>query len=282
MTELVDRLFRYEPKDFSISYVEMGLINNDVYSCANGVQKAGTYISFGTETVYLCQASSDPSIAAADRKYNVRANYRVYWDKGCRNANKPFLDLQSVSTQLTAAQLETNLYGALYEALKVVYPNCSDELVRAAPAAPVAPVVEDVVEAPVAEAVVEAPVAPVAEAVVEVPAAEAPAAAPSEPAAEAPVAEAPAAAEDPVAEAPVAEAPAAAEDPVAEAPVAEAPAAAEAPAEPAAEPAATPSEPAAEAPAESAPAAAEPAATPSEPAAEAPSAAEPVPSDPSQ
>ena len=132
----------------------MGLINNDVYSCANGVQKAGTYISFGTETVYLCQASSDPSIAAADRKYNVRANYRVYWDKDCRNANKPFLDLQSVSTQLTAAQLETNLYGALYEALKVVYPNCSDELVRVAPAVPVAPVAE----ASVVEAVAEAPV----------------------------------------------------------------------------------------------------------------------------
>lgn len=114
----------------------MGLINNDVYSCANGVQKAGTYISFGTETIYLCQNSSDPSVAAADRKYNVRANYRIYWDKDCRGANKPFLDLQSVSTQLTAAQLETNLYGALYDALKVTYPNCTDELVRATPSAP--------------------------------------------------------------------------------------------------------------------------------------------------
>jgi hypothetical protein len=176
-----------EPKDFSISYVEMGLINNDVYSCANGVQKAGTYISFGTETVYLCQASSDPSIAAADRKYNVRANYRVYWDKDCRNANKPFLDLQSVSTQLTAAQLETNLYGALYEALKVVYPNCSDELVRAAPSAPVVPVADAVVEAPVAESA---------------PAAAEPAATPSEPA-EAPAESAPSeAAEAPAESAP--------------------------------------------------------------------------------
>ena len=113
----------------------MGLINNDVYSCASGVQKVGTYISFGTETVYLCQNSSDPSVPSADRKYNVRANYRVYWDKDCRTANKPFLDLQSVSTQLTAAQLETNLYGALYEVLKVTYPNYTDE-VSATPSAP--------------------------------------------------------------------------------------------------------------------------------------------------
>ena len=138
----------------------MGLINNDVYSCANGVQKAGTYISFGTETVYLCQASSDPSVPAADRKYNVRANYRVYWDKDCRNANKPFLDLQSVSTQLSAAQLETNLYGALYKALKVIYPNCSDELVRAAAPAE-APVVPS---APAADAPAESPAAPAADA----------------------------------------------------------------------------------------------------------------------
>jgi nucleoid-associated protein YgaU len=158
----------------------MGLINNDVYSCANGVQKAGTYISFGTETVYLCQASSDPSVPAADRKYNVRANYRVYWDKDCRNANKPFLDLQSVSTQLSAAQLETNLYGALYEALKVIYPNCSDELVRAA--APAEAPAESS-EAPAAPA--EAPAAPAADAPAEAPAdASAPAesSAPSEPA----------------------------------------------------------------------------------------------------
>ena len=158
----------------------MGLINNDVYSCANGVQKVGTYISFGTETVYLCQASSDPSVPAADRKYNVRANYRVYWDKDCRNANKPFLDLQSVSTQLSAAHLETNLYGALYEALKVTYPNCSDELVRAAPEVPAvaaadasAPAVADASAPAVADAsapVVAADVPAVAAVAADVPA----------------------------------------------------------------------------------------------------------------
>lgn len=178
----------------------MGLINNDVYSCANGVQKAGTYISFGTETVYLCQASSDPSVPAADRKYNVRANYRVYWDKDCRNANKPFLDLQSVSTQLSAAQLETNLYGALYEALKVIYPNCSDELVRAAaPAVVAAEVPAEAPVAPAADASVpaevpaEAPVAP-AEVPAEVPAesSESAPAAPAESSESAPAAPAPA------------------------------------------------------------------------------------------
>jgi hypothetical protein len=160
----------------------MGLINNDVYRCANGVQKEGTYISFGTETLYLCQSSSNPTISAADRVYNVRANYRVYWDKSCRDGNMPFLDLQSVSTHLTAAQLESNLYGALYEALKLVYPNCTDDLRAVAPAAapsePVAAPSEPAASEPAA-----APSEPAAAPSEPAAAPSEPAAAPSEPAA---------------------------------------------------------------------------------------------------
>ena len=139
----------------------MGLINNDVYTCSNGVQKAQTYLSLATETIYLCQASSDPSIPSADRIYNVRANYRIYWDEECRMMNKPFIDLQSISTQLTNAQLDSNLYGSLYAAIKLIYPNTSDVLIRAAPFEPVAePAAEPVAPAepaaePVAEPVVE-------------------------------------------------------------------------------------------------------------------------------
>lgn len=122
----------------------MGLINNDTYTCSNGVQKAGTYVTLATETIYLTQANSDPTIPAAQRTYNVRANYRIYWDEECRNMGKSFIDLQSVNAQLTATQLDSNLYGSLYAALKVTYPNTSDALgptVTSAPAdpAPAAP-----------------------------------------------------------------------------------------------------------------------------------------------
>ena len=157
----------------------MGLINHDVYTCSNGVQKADTYVTLATETIYLTQASSDPTISMSNRTYNVRANYRIYWDEECRNTGKSFIDLQSVNVTLTLAQLDSNLYGSLYNALKVVYPNASDAIgpLKTAPVSepvsePVAPVSEPVSEpvAPAAEPVsepVSEPVAPAAEPVSE-------------------------------------------------------------------------------------------------------------------
>ena len=122
----------------------MGIINNDVYVCSNGVQKAGTYISFATETIYVVQnfpgmPMSGPMpgqtvVQSSDRSYNVRANYRIFWDQECREAGKSFIDLKSITATLTAAQLNTNIYGVLYAELKNIYPNTSDEL-RAAPSA---------------------------------------------------------------------------------------------------------------------------------------------------
>ena len=109
----------------------MGLINNDVYVASNGVEKVGTYISFATETLYLRQAGQGGS------SYSVNANYRVYWDQECRDTGKSFLDLKSVSANLTADQLSGNLYEALYDALKLIYPNTGNT--RTAPVAPVAP-----------------------------------------------------------------------------------------------------------------------------------------------
>ena len=133
----------------------MGIINNDVYECSNGVQKAGTYISFATETIYLVQNYSgmpapmpdQGSPASSDRNYNARANYRIFWDQAAREAGKSFIDLKSVSVILTAEQLNSNIYQLMYDELKKIYPNTSDELravdpvapVESAPAAPAAP-----------------------------------------------------------------------------------------------------------------------------------------------
>ena len=138
----------------------MGIINNDTYECSNGVQKAGTYISFATETIYLVQNYPDmfgqTAPSSTDRSYNVRANYRIFWDQAAREAGKSFIDLKSVSVNLTAEQLNSNVYQILYEELKKIYPNTSDELRAAAPveSAPVesAPVESAPVEsAPVAD-----------------------------------------------------------------------------------------------------------------------------------
>ncbi len=121
----------------------MGLINNDVYECSNGVQKAGTYISFATETIYLVQNNqgvNGQNPSSSDRNYNVRANYRVFWDQDCREAGKSFIDLKSVNVNITSDQLNSNIYTILYDELKKIYPNTSDEVRAVAPveSAPVA------------------------------------------------------------------------------------------------------------------------------------------------
>ena len=178
----------------------MGIINNDVYECSNGVQKVGTYISFATETIYLVQNYSGMNTPSAERNYSARANYRIFWDQAAREAGKSFIDLKSVNVVLTAQQLNSNIYQVLYEELKKVYPNTSDEF----------RVVVPVVSAPAESApVADAPVAPVA------PVESAPAAvAPVE---SAPVADAPVTPVAPVESAPAADAPAESA-PVADAP----------------------------------------------------------------
>jgi len=103
----------------------MGLINHDVYECSNGAQNTGTYISFATETLYVSQGNTS-QFPTTVPYYNVRANYRVYWDEECRMMGKSFIDLKSVNAVITAEQLNGNVYSSLYASLKSQYPNTTD------------------------------------------------------------------------------------------------------------------------------------------------------------
>jgi hypothetical protein len=120
----------------------MGFINNEVYTASNGVQKAGTYVSFANETIYIIQSSlnsgllappmlSDPSLQGTlptEAMYFVRANYRIFWDEEARASGKSFIDLKQVSTQIPQSQLSSNIYNILYDVLKQTYTNTSDAL----------------------------------------------------------------------------------------------------------------------------------------------------------
>lgn len=98
----------------------MGLIVNENYVAANGVQKQGVYISFNNETVYLRKESSNA--------YRVNANYRVFWDKDAKDAGKSFLELNSVSASISEQELNSNLYTCLYNELKKKYVNSVDSI----------------------------------------------------------------------------------------------------------------------------------------------------------
>ena len=126
----------------------MGLINNDVYETATGVQKVGSYVSFTNEVLYLNKNNSSgpfPSTSGSNLfpspfggfgkapvpsvpsdLYTVRANYRVFWDKDARDAGKSFIELKSVSMTISSETLSENLYTCLYSELKKLYPNSSD------------------------------------------------------------------------------------------------------------------------------------------------------------
>lgn len=110
----------------------MGLIVNENYVAANGVQKQGVYISFNNETVYLRKGSSGLTVYPADpalaNKYEVRANYRVFWDKDAKDAGKPFLEVNSVTVSLSEEELNNNLYTCLYNELKKKYVNSVDAI----------------------------------------------------------------------------------------------------------------------------------------------------------
>lgn len=142
----------------------MGIINNDVYECINGVQKAGTYISFATETIYLVQnypgmlaPMPDQSfLPSPDRSYSARANYRIFWDQAAREAGRSFIDLKSISVILTEEQLNSNIYQLMYAELKKIYPNTSDEFRAAAADAPAESAPAPVANAPSGSAPSEA------------------------------------------------------------------------------------------------------------------------------
>ena len=97
----------------------MGIINNDPFIASSGAEKVGTYISFNSETLYLRKATVNT--------YTVNANYRIFWDKAAKDANKPFMELRTVSTQVAEADLSGSLYTLLYAELKKLYPNSTDE-----------------------------------------------------------------------------------------------------------------------------------------------------------
>jgi hypothetical protein len=97
----------------------MGIINNDSFEANNGVQKTGTYISFSGEVITLRKYTEG---------YYISSRYRVFWDKAARDAGKMFIDVGSLDVQIPDTDLNNNLYTILYNKLKTIFTNTTDEL----------------------------------------------------------------------------------------------------------------------------------------------------------
>lgn len=112
----------------------MGLINNDNFIASSGVQKTGTYISFYQETLYVRKNPPPPIVSPQPveplkQTYNVSGNYRIFWDKEAKLTGKIHIELRMISATVTEDQLSSNLYVVLYEELKKIYPNSTDDLI---------------------------------------------------------------------------------------------------------------------------------------------------------
>jgi hypothetical protein len=127
----------------------MGIQITSEYTTSAGVCKTNCYLSFASETLYIGQMLSNASSDIP--MYSVRANARVFWDKAARDANKSFIDLISVSTTISQADLANSPYEILYNVVKTqMFPDHVDEI-RSAPSdpAPAEPTPSD--PAPVAD-----------------------------------------------------------------------------------------------------------------------------------
>lgn len=99
----------------------MGIIYPETISMRNGVVKAGTYMSFANETIYIRQGNM---LSPTDRMYHVNANYNIYWDKDTRFRGLPHIQQESIQASLS--NMNVNIYDQLYAVLKNTYPNSED------------------------------------------------------------------------------------------------------------------------------------------------------------
>lgn len=101
----------------------MGIIINDTLLFANGLSASDTYCSFYRASIELMK--HDESVVTS---YSVRGSACIFCSKDYRDESKPILDRVNVSVTLTQNQLESNMYGHLYEALKEKYESTSDDI----------------------------------------------------------------------------------------------------------------------------------------------------------
>jgi hypothetical protein len=109
----------------------MGLINPDVYTTNQGIDKTNTYISFYGQNVSLRKNGVDASGVSV---YEVSSIANIWWDQNARETNKSPIACVLVSKQEVGdASINESLYTILYAQLKVMFPNAYDSPSAAEP-----------------------------------------------------------------------------------------------------------------------------------------------------
>jgi len=99
----------------------MGIEIDDVIEYDIGVSMAGTYASFGNDSIRCIQSSNE------GEDYRLNSMAKVWANEAARNSNSNALQLISVSIGITIGQLDGNLYTLLYDELKLNYTSTQDK-----------------------------------------------------------------------------------------------------------------------------------------------------------
>lgn len=98
----------------------MGIINHDSIQTDSGITITDTYISFHYETIFTKKI--DPN------NYQIFTNYKIFLNLEAKDTGKAPIAQYPISTNITKEQLDANIFSYLYDALKVIYPNSTDEI----------------------------------------------------------------------------------------------------------------------------------------------------------
>ena len=107
----------------------MGIIINDTLTLTNGTTATNTYASFKDSEIkiqkYYTNQINQNDIT--NYKFYLKSLYTIYINKEYRLQNKPFLEIKKISFKITSSDLSIDPYILLYNHLKTLYTNTTDD-----------------------------------------------------------------------------------------------------------------------------------------------------------
>ena len=112
----------------------MGILIGDSITFTNGLSASNCYCSFYNNTIHIEKNESSNYNNTINIEKNESSNYNIsgsacIWvSKNFREQNSPILDRVNIGVTITSSQLDTNVYTHLYNSLKSMYTNATDDL----------------------------------------------------------------------------------------------------------------------------------------------------------
>lgn len=105
----------------------MGIIINDTLTLSNGTTATNTYASFKDSEIIIQKHYTNGN-DITNYTFYLKSLYTIYINKEFRLENKQFLELKSIHFEITSSDLQIDPYVLLYNKLKTLYINTTDDI----------------------------------------------------------------------------------------------------------------------------------------------------------